>query len=106
MNDKLQGHGDDGFVKMKHLGDIDEIAGQDRGEEFGKPEKQSRQSHGVHPEKNSQIIEFFPVGKAVKLRELRISKKIFYMCYQIPDILYRGKSVCGPVRLPFRTNLK
>ena len=87
MNHKFKGHGQDGFIQVKHLGQVDKISGQKGGEKFRKPQKQSGKPHGVHAQKECQVIEFFPVGKSIEPGDAALSEKIPHVLKHVLDVL-------------------
>jgi hypothetical protein len=80
MYEKFVEHCKNGLVKMEDLSKVNENPRNETGEKFRKPQKKSREPHGLHAYEKRPVIQFFPIGEAVKRwRRCAPAQEIFDM---------------------------
>src|ERR1041385_1464758 len=83
VNGKDEACGEQRFIGVDNVSNVDQPSWEQPREEFREPHHQPRSSDDSHAPKHREVIEFLPVRPTVELRLLAFAKEPFVMSNEI-----------------------
>jgi len=87
VDGKDESDGQQRFITVDDLGNVDQPAREETGEEDREPEDQTAETDHCHTPEDSQIVKFFPVGPTAVVGPRAPSKEPLDGGRKIPDVL-------------------